>query len=219
MKNSILIAMMATSMLAVSCAKKSSKNASPPPPSATEKPKCATSTDTSLPNDNVLRQTVNLKKERQRVIRKNCTGQVVSDKIETVKDPNQYITIKSFKKFKGVHTSDLVWSLSNRMTCDGTSPRSSDLRWTTVKNDPVEYSFHVDASPSVFYLHVQKNEVNYINYRLRLSKLSTDINGASKLDYDLQEEGTLILTVNYSEEELPGVLEKSPTASECQKPR
>ena len=36
---------------------------------APAKPSCATSTDFSLPDTNVIRKTVNLKKERQRVLR------------------------------------------------------------------------------------------------------------------------------------------------------
>lgn len=170
---------------------------------------CITQDDTKIEDESkVQKQTVTLKREFQRVQRKNCEGQVISDKEETVTEPRGMIEIKPLGELQ---SSTYVYDwVRNRTTCKGR--RNYDAfrnNFIVQKPAPMQSniasSFTISTSPEAFSsLYVMKSRDNYIDYRYYAC---TGKEGAYCDTQKVLEEGTLILTVDYKEERKDGIKE------------
>jgi hypothetical protein len=171
-------------------------------------PECQTKSDTSLdPARKIQRQTINVKMEKQRVIRKDCTGNVTSDKIEKVTMPSSDILLKP----AGWWIGQGIGMPYNRTTCTGPGFELERVLLTAVGVGVVDtladsarnnagfpsVRFKVDTSPTVGAMHVRKNADNYIDYEFQKCTEKNSEGACSKTES--LEKGTLILTVNYTE--------------------
>jgi hypothetical protein len=187
---------------------------------------CSSKDDVSLAPDSIVqRKTINLKMEKQRVIRKNCEGQVTSDGMEKVEIPYQTIEITPTKKWPGKSYANPY----NRTTCTGVGAEFEALFWRllgfgliTDAYDGIRNNlgfprvrFTVDTSPTTSSMHIRKNADNYIDYDfVRCAK--KDAKGECTETASV-EKGTLILTVNYTENlDIGGVKE---VQEPCEKPK
>ncbi len=177
---------------------------------------CETKADQSLaPDRKIQRKTINVKMERQRVIRKDCTGKVTWDGMEKVTYPTTEIVLTPVKSWTGLGGSPV--SAHNRTTC--TSPGAEWdafitklflFGWVTDVADGLKnlagfprMRFSVDTSPTNSSMHVKKNQDNYIDYEFAYcaEKESDERGVATNICKKTEsvEKGTLILTVNYTE--------------------
>lgn len=186
---------------------------------------CASKDDTSLDPQRVIqRKTINLKMEKQRVVRKDCSGNVISDGMEKVTTPYLDIELTPTKTWAGKS----VASPYNRTTCTGPGAELEKLLLSffgvgliTEAYDGVRNSlgfprvrFSVDTSPTTSSMHVRKNADNYIDYEFE-GCAQRKRNGECEKRTSV-EKGTLILTVNYTENlDIGGV--KEVPAIDCDK--
>lgn len=183
--------------------------------------KCLTALDKSIASDAVVqRQTILLKKERQRVIRRDCDQNVLSDEIEVMTLPEKQIKI--MPNYRWRLFKDLETTVYNRTTCE------SKGIWNTVSDimkgialAPVIYvgeklgnhsiSFRVNSSSGAF-MHVRRGQENFVDYSFaNCLQREKDVCVKS----EVMEQGTLILDVKYEERDLEGVLEINKTKEEC----
>lgn len=176
---------------------------------------CPTKNDTSLdPKRAVQRQTISVKMEKQRVIRKDCDGKVTSDRMEKVTFPTTDIVLTPTKWWAGSMRGTPV-SVENRTTC--TTPGMEwDKKlmmlligqgtatgvWDYVRDAAgfPRIRFSVDTSPTNSSMHVKKNQENYIDYEFGYcEEMALSPEGQKCKKMKTIEKGTLILTVNYTE--------------------
>ena len=173
----------------------------PKKPSAPKVGACKTANDTSIAADrSVTKQTIQVFGSRQRVIRKDCSGRVKSDKIESQEAVyKQGVTVEPKGQFTEADTHGY-----NRTTCDSANTISIGKALSEMfsffgsKSKPF-FQFTPHTSPTFFGGgHVRKNADNYIDYEFtRCVQKSAD--QKTCLKSETLEKGTLILTVNYSE--------------------
>ncbi len=156
------------------------------------KPSCATEDDTSVASAASVRHgEVNVERVFQRVVRRDCKGVLKNDQIETVSSPNASFYIETLNA--GDH---LTAEVNDRATCN------TIIR--PVSNGRIKFT--VDTSPTLFYLHINKDKENYLDYQVTLCpEAGTCDKGA------VVEKGTVILKVNYSEKTIPETQEITET--------
>lgn len=236
MRYPILSALVIFSMV-VACAPKEEKKKPIPQPASPSNPprggssgagggssaKCATRDDSSIaPERKVQRQTINVKMEKQRVIRKDCDGKVISDKMEKVTMPIGEVLLKP----EGGKIGTGFAVPYNRTTCSGQGFELGRIITLSVgiglaeaadddarnKKGYPSLRFTVDTSPTVGAMHVRKNTNNYIDYEF---KKCLEKSGDNCVKSETTELGTLILTVNYTENLDIGGVKEIP-ASDCE---
>jgi hypothetical protein len=190
-------------------------------------PGCSTINDTSLdPARVVQRKSVALKLEYQLVSHKDCSGREIKRGIEKVTLPQEeYVLTPAgnnwgdwWKRLGGTDRSTAY----NRTSC--TDSGSGDtlikilalpLFLPQIAADGVKdvaghprMRFYINTSPTALDMRVIRNRDNYIDYEF--SKCESA--GSACTKPTSVERGTLILTVNYSENNLTGVKD----VSDCQ---
>lgn len=179
---------------------------------------CSTRDDKSAAPDRVIqRQTINLKMEKQRIVRRDCKGDLRSNQMEKVTFPKTEIIIKPTKWWAGAFGGTPVQAY-NRTTCTTPGAEWDKLLYALLFGEgiPTAYydkfmnnvgfprlRFSVDTSPTNASMHVRKNTDNYIDYEFSYCKKhDKDSEGRETnhcLEFQTVEKGTLILTVNYTE--------------------
>ena len=186
-------------------------NTHKPAPIKLSKPVCVTKDDQSLAPERVVqRKTVELRREKQRVIRKDCSGNVISDKMETVVEPRADVVIKPTQWWSGFNA--FPSSVYNRTTCSSTAGVLDLERMLLLSMGigvleemgrnaksklgfpSVEFTVH--TSPTVSHMHVRRDQENFIDYEF---STCAEKNGETCLKATPVERGTLVLTVKYSE--------------------
>lgn len=194
----IVISLVAISALGA-CSVKSKPNPNRP------KPACPTANDQSLaPDRTIVRKTIDMTGTRQRVIHRNCSGKVVSDKIRT----DQASTPNGIKIPPSRPLTDAQAQGFNRTTCN----TIREDAWHNMfsfgnRRSNSEFRFSPHTSPTFFGSgRVKKNADNYIDYEFtRCVERSAD--GQTCARTETLEKGTLILTVNYTERTIDEPLE------------
>lgn len=203
----------------------------PPPPSAPAKPSSCDILKSSLNEGTTQwtheKQSFSIERHYQRVVRKNCSGAVVSDKVETVKSPTYefpLIAPQTDKKFQSVF-------VFNESTCD------HRLTTMPITNFPLLGSFYNvtgdgqrrieikgDLSQALLTFRLNKgfNRI-YVQYFYDCSPQSVDGNShaiigtatcKSSRDFMMTD---YPLWINYEERTLDGFKEVIPTEDECKK--
>ncbi len=188
---------------------KSTPPAPTPAPTSKRASSCETAEDQSLSSEAVIqRQTIQVRMEKQRVIRRDCKGDVISDKMEKVAMPETEIELRP-KSWMGFRKT--LASLFNRTTCSAPGFQIENILetamglnlWRDIK-DNAKNAFGyprarltVSTSPTVSYMHVRKNQDNYIDYEFVGCEIKGE-DGVCKKSKTI-ERGTLILTVQYTE--------------------
>jgi hypothetical protein len=152
---------------------------------------------------------IHIERQYQRVVRYNCQDQVTSDKVETVKSPhggNVKIRPKVLDSLTQQPAYKGQWlKIENRQRCEGGTVTFDDL-------DRMVANLFVDMAPGVFSFQVQAgtNIIDYIFYICK--ELDAKQECISKL---VEEEGSLVLDVDYVEKNLQGIRQIHPTEEEC----
>jgi hypothetical protein len=185
----------------IACGKRHHK--APPVAPVEPRPKpasCATEMDQSLdPARKVQRKTVELRRQRQRTIRRDCDKRVVSDGMELIEMPMRELVILPLS----TKEAGLTGSAYNRTTCSGAGAGLGRVLvtmifpWTALlEGNRSQIKLTVNSSPTFDHMHVRKFQDNFIDYEfVRCLKMS-DKNCAQT---ETAERGTLVLTVNYLE--------------------
>lgn len=144
--------------------------------------------------DKNSKNSLGIEREYQRIVRRDCNDNVISDKVETVKSPTAWVEIEPADRYR-------VWSSSFRNVTT-----NSSAAWI------VEYSkFQVDYSSGALNMNVQlgDNSINYKFYECVDIAPPTTADGAPTCRVPLRviEEGFLALHINYSEKYLDGYQE------------
>lgn len=147
------------------------------------------------------RETVTFHRLRKMISRYDCTGNVISRKLETMNNLSKKITIDYEER-------DNIWSYSvfNRRT------RSSGKGLFTHKGQ-----FIVDYSPTAFNMRV-KSGLNAVAYSISTcSEVGQDENANPVCTgtEEVAKEGIVQLDVYYSSETLPGEDHIHPTPESC----
>lgn len=144
---------------------------------------------------------IGIQREYQRVIRFDCDNQVISDKIETVRAPTEWVEIPPTRPSR-------VWSSSFYNT---TTRSSAGMIAGNSK-------FQIDYSWGALNMHVQSGS-NTIDYKFyECEEIAPPIPNQSptcKTTPRLIEEGNLTINVSYNERTLGGHQE----VVVCEKPR
>ena len=151
---------------------------------------------------------ISITREYQRTIRYNCDGSVKSDELETIASPHGGDLIISPKVVQENKRTEYKghWKIINRSFCEG--------RTSYRFNDPDMYKavLFLDMSPGFFSFQITAGE-NFLDY---------DFYACSKVDENdvclekgIQENGTVILNVEYKENTRPGSREFHPTEDDC----
>ena len=138
---------------------------------------------------------VSLERDYQNVIHTDCSGNVVSQGIETVASPTQWVTITP------THSADTyTWTINDTETNSSPSFLSG------------YYTFQVDYSYGALNMHVISG-TNTINYSFsNCTAWTTDAHGNQICEASVVgETGTVTINVSYTEKTLPG----SVTESDC----
>jgi hypothetical protein len=187
---------------------------------------CATKKDTSLdPAREIQYQTIDLKMQRQMVVHVDCNGHEIRRAVEKVTTPSKEIVLTPGKSttadtLKGLGGTNYS-SAYNRTTCTSSGAGNALTKifllpfFALQMNDDQNQSkaghprlrFNVNTSPTFLDMHVQKNEANFIDYEF--TNCPTPPAGDAKPSAQCAkptsvEKGTLVLTVNYTEDNLPG---------------
>ncbi|MGE4130029.1 MAG: hypothetical protein AB7F86_00240 [Bdellovibrionales bacterium] len=183
----------------------------------TRRASCETANDKSLASDRVVqRKTIEVKMEKQRVVRRDCNGQVTSDRMEKVTYPKTDIVITPSKWWAGAY-GGTPSSAFNRTTCATPGAEWDKLLmriifgegigrdWMDSIRDAAGFPrlrFSVDTSPTSASMHVKKNQDNYIDYEFSYCAEQDSQFGQATEKCKTRktvEKGTLILTVKYTE--------------------
>lgn len=168
------------------------------PPKTQSVKKCETRDDRRIVGK-LQTQSIHLERHFQKIHRLNCEGNTVSNKVETVKSPTAWAKIywDSPEGFKDGSTC----TFRNRTACTkgGIQFYSSD-----------KVRFHVDYSFGALNMHVVSGD-NYIDYACRNCQ-KEDQNQCQ--EWGPVTNGTFILTISYSEKQLPPTT-YIPSPSEC----
>lgn len=146
---------------------------------------------------------ITLVEEQQRVLRYNCLGQVTSDKIETVKAPTKFVSIRADKE-------ENLYSLQVRN-------RSMRSYAGLVVNGN---GFTIDYNPGLLNLEVDQglNEISYeFHYCYKLS-VPNDPRSTCLDTPRIEESGSIFLDITFNLVDLPGFLELRSTETECRSP-
>lgn len=192
--------------LASSCDKPKSPSGSPSVPSPViypdEQPQTRECDVTQLTkpqvaNGPVRHETVSVVRVLQRTIRRNCNFEIVSDKFETVGEPRIEMHFTPRRDVRGLRTQLLV---ANRQTCDTNSAELFPRRRS-------DHSVILNASRPRFdeELHIDRTQDNYLDYTFRVCDPRRD--GRRCEPTYLFEQGTIRLTVVYSEQRREGIRE------------
>lgn len=189
----------------VACGKRPHKYAAPPAPAdpAPRAPKCATENDQTIdPAHAVQRKTVDLRRQRQRIIRRGCNQKLESDGMEKTIYPETDLIITPIM----VKDKRLTGSAYNRTTCKGEGMGIGKLFTALVspfqtwfESDKSQIKLVIDTSPVEDHMHVRRGRDNYIDYEFRKCLDKSRPEGVSCVKSEVVERGTLVLTVNYSE--------------------
>lgn len=195
------------------------------------KAECKTKDDTSLIKDQPEQhKTITVARNSQNVLRRDCQGNKISEKIEVVQSPSAEVILTPVGQFE---VNDFTIDLVNRTTCDSdtggaalkhllldaivktataspaTQVKDTANNWLTnlfgeSKKTP-SYQFSANTSPTFFDLDVDKDRDNFIDYEFFGCDSLKD---GECLNKKSLEKGTLVLKVEYSEATLPGTLER-----------
>lgn len=149
-------------------------------------------------------ETYTLIRDWKRVIRFDCQGKVVSDKTETIRAPNQYVSIAPKTSF------NLYSAAFKNLTNQATAPMTTNLT-----------SFTIDIAPTLLNLKVEEG-INQLEYRfyycdeLKKNELN-ERTGDCVHQPALREEGTLFIKVLYQQNFLEGFDEVKPPTEDCKK--
>lgn len=158
------------------------------------------------PGAKVRKSTVFLHRIMQKVTRKNCDGQVLSEKVETIISPDRDIELLP-TRWLGVRP--FVSSIQNRTTCSATGENleRSKEKFISTFGTPKTY-FKISYVPMSAAITVNDG-LNYIDYQFAQCDEYTDeilpnSRGDGKLctKYHILEKGTILLSVYYGETEI-----------------
>lgn len=151
---------------------------------------------------------ISITREYQRTIRYNCDGSVKSDELETVASPHGGEIIISPKAIQENKRTEYKghWQIINSSFCEG--------RTSYRFNDPDMYKavLFLDMSPGFFSFQITAGE-NLLDYDFYACS-KVDENDVC-LEKEIQENGTVILNVEYKENTRPGSREFHPTEDDC----
>jgi hypothetical protein len=197
--------------------------APPAPPAPSGDPDCATSNDKTLdPTRAVQRKSIDLKLERQMVVHQDCDGHEIRRGVEKVTLPSTEIILTPAKKtlaeWWGSFGGGSYATAFNRTTCTDAGAGNTLTKLLLLPfyagqmmGDDLKSAmgfprvrFTVNTSPTLLDMHVQRGQDNYIDYEFTKCE-----GGDATLcpNSKVIEKGTLVLTVNYSEDTLPGASE------------
>jgi hypothetical protein len=170
-------------------------------------------------------QMITVERHFQRIVRKNCAGQVTSDQVETVKSPHYNLSLQasSDRKYKSVF-------ILNKTSCDHvltTMPVSNPLILGNLSSVTGDDQGHIKIKADLvnalltFNINEGWNDL-YVQYFYDCSP--KNVAGGSKV---IKGEGTCEASadsrlekypvhVKYVEKNLDGVIEIKPPTSECQ---
>ncbi len=136
----------------------------------------------------------------QRVVRYNCTGQLISDKVETVSPPNIYVQTAPQNGYHLDHADYLNLTTNSRPGCITSQTQ-----------------FSIDTSPTACNMQVVVglNQIKYDFYYC--DSYITQPNGSANCSAPLKvgESGQLYINIKYQEKSLDGMTEVKPTSNEC----
>ncbi len=192
-----------------------------------QKPECKTANDTSVkpPPNLVRRDAIQIVRRFQRVLRL-CNGHQISDKIETVSSPDVYYEIKAQKfylkrvtgheaRIRNTCTYLQTDPLTGIFTAIFTGEALSEAAKSKIGLERRTIRGVLSTSPTAFNGQVKRGE-NIIDYVFEgCGKYDED--GTRCVEKSVIEEGTIFLTVNYSEETLPGFSQVETCAKQEQK--
>ena len=146
-----------------------------------------------------------LERAFQRVVRYDCSGDIVSDQIETVKSPRKSVRISP-------HQWDNLYSTKFKNVTLG-SPAGAVVGRDT---------FTIDMAEAVFTMRVREgmNEISYEFYYCEQEVEDDSIEGKSTRcahDPELREAGTVFINVSYFETYRRGSIESRPSEASCKK--
>lgn len=172
-----------------------------------EASECPQVTNAQLdPDAKVRKSTVFLHRIMQKVTRKNCDGQILSEKVETIISPDRDIELLP-TRWLGVRP--FVSSIQNRTTCSATGEHleRSKEKFISTFGTPKTH-FKISYVPMSAAITVYEG-LNYIDYQFAQCDEYTDeilpnSRGDGKLctKYHILEKGTILLNVYYGETEL-----------------
>lgn len=164
---------------------------------------CGGRADISLDKNKVVRQdTMKLRREYETVRHTDCNGVTKTSKL-LVTEPKESYTIM-LKNIPQAARDYEVWAF-NRTTCDNATIKKREN-----KDPKMEVQVHTSRGTRRTY--VLKNQQNYIDYEFR-ECLKRDANNQCTSS-QVAERGTLVLYIDYSEGDKPGVRE---TKADCGK--
>lgn len=179
--------------------------------------------------------TVRVHRAKQRVLRYDCAGRILTDKIETVVVPHANVTLRPTDlKFKARAVRLLNYDTCERTSADlglGQIILNTAIQMTTLIPSKVsgytsgEITIKGDDSPAVLTFQLKRG-LNRIYYTYYADCTNAEIQSQYKYgngDYDVKvcpqagktHHGIYNVYSDYSEEFLPGVQEIKPTIEEC----
>lgn len=174
---------------------------------AEEPPVCPAITNTLVdPDAKVRKTTMFLHRITQKVTRKNCDGQVISERMETIISPDREIDLKP-TRWLGVRP--FVASIQNRTTCSATGENleHSKEKFITVFGTPMTH-FKVSMVPLSEAITVNDG-LNYVDYQFahcdqETNEILPNSRGDGKIctKWHILEKGTILLDVYYGETEI-----------------
>lgn len=192
MNKSILL-ILACAVLSSACQKDKKKTPGP-----------ACGADITLNKTTSVRTDVfRLSREFQLVNNTDCTGKVTQTR-QTVKEPKDAYSLSALTLTPG--SGAYTVSALNRTTCD-----FATIKKRNETDTRMEIQFH--TSPGTRRTYAIKNADNYIDYEFRRCLEKDAANKCVRSE--VAERGTVVLHVEYSENQRPGVLE---TRSSCPTP-
>lgn len=170
-------------------------------------------------------QHLDIERDLQRVVRKNCAGQVTSDKVETVQDPHALITLKApiTKSFQSVF-------VFNEETCDHLLTTMPIHNWPLIGqlypitgngSDKIQIKGDISKALLTFQLQNGMNKI-FVRYFYDCSPENVEGNSHSSIGETncLQSKDSAVveypILVNYSEKHLDGIKEVDTPVDECQ---
>ena len=180
-------------------------------PKKIDKAVCETKTDFSIDDSKVIqKKTLDIRRVYQRVRRYNCSGKVISDKVETLLSPKERFSIEGQTFSEG--EANIEFRAINRQTCSTTSGDMSFALFSFEKSNRKKKWITADMSPAFFTTQVVRGE-NMFDYKftscLKYSKLKD--NSKICASERVLEEGTMVVDVVYKEKTRPGILEVEAT--------
>jgi len=169
-------------------------------------------------------QHFDVERDLQQVVRTDCSGKVISDKIETVVNPRADITLKAplVKSFQSVF-------VFNEATCDHLLTTMPIHNWPLIGElypvtgngqDKIQIKGDISKALLTFQLQNGMNKI-FVRYFYDCSPENVEGNSHSSVGESscLQSKDSAIIeypiTVSYTEKTIPGTKNVAPTADEC----